>query len=125
VHRSLDHFQLTPKDNNLKLTYVLPSTILKKWMMEKTQKLTVPKSGVDLPHSETNGTARCSVPQKRMTSRPVSTVSSSKWSVKIKIISNTEYDFRFIEQKETGISIIVKKKTKKKRKRTRLHTTHS
>ena len=43
-------------------------------------------------------------------------MSSSKWSVKIKIISNTEYDFRFIEQKETSISIIVKEKTKKNEK---------
>jgi hypothetical protein len=59
--------------------------------MEKAQKLTVSKSGVDLPHSENNGIARASVAQKRMTSRPVSTVSSSKWSVQIKIISNTVF----------------------------------
>jgi hypothetical protein len=32
--------------------------------MEKAKKLTVPKSDVDLPHSETNGIARSSVAQK-------------------------------------------------------------
>jgi hypothetical protein len=43
-------------------------------------------------------------------------VSSSKWSVKLKIIGNTEYGFWLIEQKETDICIIVKERAKKKEK---------
>jgi len=38
------------------------------------------------------------------------------WSVKISIISSTEYGFWLIEQKETVICIIVKEKAKKKGK---------